>query len=109
MNEPTFDRDGYPTDETLDAIEAFPIKVDDPSSFLKFVREAWSDYGSIKEEWRGNGTLQVEFVTGGWSGNESIMYAIKSNVFYPLYWQSSHRGGLHVFIIPASHSNTPDK
>lgn len=98
MNKPTFDRDGYPTDETLLEIERFPHE-EGPYAFLEFVQEAWSSYGVIKGILKEDKT-RIEFVTGGWSGNEMIMSSIQANVFYPLYWQSSHRGGLHVFEIP---------
>jgi hypothetical protein len=40
----------------------------------------------------------VEFVTGGWSGNEDCLGALRSNVMiFALYWESSHRGGMEVY------------
>lgn len=101
MNEPTFDRDGYPTDETLLEIEQFPHE-EGPYAFLEFVQKVWSDYGVIRGI-PGEDKTRIEFVTGGWSGNESIIQSMERNIFFPLHWQSSHRGGLHVFEIPLNH------
>lgn len=99
MNEPTFDKNGYPTDETLREIEIFSWHGKGPYAFLEFVQKAWSDYGVIREIPKED-RIRVEFATGGWSGNESIIQSMERNIFFPLYWKSSHRGGLHVFEIP---------
>lgn len=100
MNEPTFDKSGYPTEETLREIELFPHERG-PHEFLEFIKEAWnSDYGMITETPTMDYSIRVQLATGGWSGNGSIIQSMQANMFYPLYWQSSYRGGLHVFEIP---------
>ena len=87
---PTFDEDGYPTPETLGAIEVWR---DDLDALLEYARDAWSSCGRVWEE---DGSLK--FATGGWSGNEDIVRSLNKNwVFWTMCWQSSHRGGLHVF------------
>jgi hypothetical protein len=97
MNEPTFDKDGYPTDETLDAIKKWPC--DDFKSLMAFCKTAWrwEDYFN---------TVQVEnelvctVHTGGWSGNESIVIALQDNMmFWALCWQQSKRGGHYIFKV----------
>ena len=87
---PTFDSDGYPSDDTETAIANWPI--DDFAGLIAFLKEAWSDYGVIR--FKGN---TMELVTGGWSGNEQLIAALRKNFFWAARWQSSHRGGLHVF------------
>lgn len=84
--------DDYPTDEQLNAIENYEVK--DFDEFMEFIRPMWhwpelflrSNYGVY--------TL----VTGGWSGNEAIIASMNRNVmFWMMYWESSNRGGRHVF------------
>ena len=73
-------------------------------ALLEFMRDAWSDYGVVRElivpDPDRDSERQVkrwEFVTGGWSGNEEIMRAFFDNpLASAMLWESSHRGGLHV-------------
>ena len=91
MKHPEFDRDGYPTDRTLKAIEEWDSKKHD--SLIEFVNEAWyyPDYITMEGG-------EIRLCTGGWSGNESLIYAMKQNrMFWLLHWYSSTRGGLHIF------------
>lgn len=100
VQHPSFDADGYPTDETESAIREWDFR--DVDGWLAYIREAWNHhYGRIWEE---NGTLKM--ATGGWSGNESITHAMRENfVLWALMWESSHRGGLVVLRMP----NDPDQ
>lgn len=94
MSGPTFGPGGYPSDETLDLIEKWPHT--DFAGLLAFVRSAWEypEYWKVRGRWH-------RVVTGGWSGNEDLIGALKSNaVFWAMYWQSSHRGGLYHFKVP---------
>ena len=51
------------------------------------------DYGHIRQ-----GTGQWIMVTGGWSGNEDIIDAMRCNtMLWMLYWCSSERGGRYIF------------
>ena len=94
VRHPAFDADGYPTDETLNAIEEWPYT--DFDGLLEYVREAWSDIGRI---WEADGDIKL--ATGGWSGNESIIGAMQQNhVFWAMAWYSSTRGGLHILRMP---------
>ena len=48
----------------------------------------------------GSPLLTRIMATGGWSGNESIIYAMRENyVLWATLWESSHRGGLEVFDV----------
>lgn len=90
-NTPEFDRDGYPTDATLDKIAEWSAM--DLGGLLEYIGEAWSDYSL----WRDDGET-VEAITGGWSGNESLIGAFHQNFMaWNMSWQLSERGGRHVF------------
>jgi hypothetical protein len=96
MTEPTFDRDGYPTEETLEAIRKWDC--DDPAgkiALLRFVQKAWSYplyFTKIAEEWHVS--------TGGWSGNEDLIRAMRKNfVFWSLTWVQERRGGHYIFEV----------
>ena len=99
MREATFDKDGYPTEETLQEIRDWPHT--DFKGLIEFVGEAWR----YPEYWRvmDYADLSVEASTGGWSGNESLISALYDNVmFWAMCWMSSKRGGHYVFKIPTS-------
>jgi len=64
------DRDGYPTDEEIERLKAWPF--DDVDGIVKFIETIWwcPDFGySVK---RG----RLRLATGGWSGNEEIIGAL---------------------------------
>jgi hypothetical protein len=82
-----------PTDVDLAKIEAWPVW--DMAGLLEFVRNIWSDYGRI---WREGSNIHL--ATGGWSGNEMIVGALKRTVFWSMCWERSERGGKHVFCLP---------
>jgi len=106
--EPSFDADGYPTEETLVAIEAW--RSDDLAACLDYARAAWhwpdwvgEDLSPAEREivMAKDGERFVRFATGGWSGNESIIAALRANlVVWGVCWRLSARGGLHIFRYP---------
>lgn len=77
------DDEGYPTDEYLDFIRGY--KPGDDVSFIDFIniiKDSWwmSEWGFILRR-RYGGKRRLELHTGGWSGNEMIIGAIKSNMY----------------------------
>jgi len=92
---PTFDSDGYPTEETEANIEKWEIT--DPTGWITYARASWNlHYGQVREE-----KDSLQFITGGWSGNESIISAMQRNyALWGLLWQLSERGGLYVLTAP---------
>lgn len=97
MTEPTFDKDGYPTEETLDAIKQWPHT--DFAGLMDFCGEAWHWPKCWERLFNGR---RIEASTGGWSGNESIINALCENEFFfwTMCWQESKRGGHYVFELP---------
>ena len=92
--EPEFDRDGYPTEETLKVISKWK---DTYPRWIEYVTKAWMWPERIREEVTDDvfseGAIVLKFSTGGWSGNESIINAMRENMYWFLFWRSSRRGG----------------
>ena len=91
MKEPEFDRGGYPTEKTLSSIEEWDNN--DLWGWLEFCRVCWKypDYVTTSDN-------VTQFITGGWSGNESVISAMENNiVLWTLSWLKSERGGLYEF------------
>lgn len=87
------DADGYPSEEELKVIETWNPQ--DFHGMMQYVYELWkyNDCGYWSQE-----SGQYSISTGGWSGNESIIWAMQSNwIWWMLYWESSKRGGHYTF------------
>jgi hypothetical protein len=89
--------DDYPSDEELKAIAAARIlSRADCKVQLDRVVELWVDYGHAIED---EGTYT--FTTGGWSGNEDLIEAVRANfILHSLCWEQSVRGGKHIYKLP---------
>jgi len=97
MTEPQFDSDGYPTDETIETVRAWSdLSFEGQVALLDYVRDAWNtDIGAVRID----AEIYV-FITGGWSGNEELIYALDDNtMFWMLCWYKSRRGGYYEFIV----------
>lgn len=101
MKTPTLDKEGYPTEETLEAIKKWDIK--DIEGCLQFISDAWYYEDGAKKVRDGIWT----FATCGWSGNESLLYAFyESMVWLMLSWQSIQLSGGFLCI---AYNNTGKK
>ena len=101
MNE-WVDDGGYPTEEFLGRIEKWDVLKGKNSALMKFIKRYWR-YSSAgfwsEKEHEGYGT-EYRISTGGWSGNEAIIEALKNNrLFWNLYWVQSRRGGDYIFEV----------
>lgn len=91
----------YPTDEELDTIEKWKFTKDhDFKQFMDYVKSVGNYWKTEAFGWRQRGrTYHVS--TGGWSGNESILAAMRGNwLFWSVCWYQSNRGGRYVFKTP---------
>jgi hypothetical protein len=103
MSEPEMDEDGYPTEETLSVVTKWE---GDFTELLKYVSKAWRYYPDYWTEKDGVSRIFEEPVrryhisTAGWSGNESLISALRRNrVFWMMHWEQSNRGGHYIFEI----------
>lgn len=87
------DEDGYPDDKELETITKW--KGDDLSGLMAFIKPLWkySDCGYWEEE------KNLYYLhTGGWSGNEDIIGAMKKNyIWWAFFWCQAERGGHYIF------------
>lgn len=89
----------YPTERQLKKITDFSILKKRPEELIGHLRALWHwpDWGFYL---KGKNVLRLELHTGGWSGNEDIVIALKKNyLFWSMFWQKSTRGGHHYFRI----------
>ena len=88
----SLDADGYPADETIDEISSY---CGDWHALLERIRPLIDDHGWIR---RDGDTWEI--ATGGWSGCESVINALKRNrLFWAECWYSMSRGGLYEFRV----------
>ena len=101
--EPTFDADHYPTDETLRLIREWSIdSMQAAADAMDFAGKAWaySKQWEMEErwddpDWPSHPKRVYRFSTGGWSGNESIVSAIEENQMLQILGAWSWRRGGH--------------
>jgi hypothetical protein len=98
------DNEYYPEESELSLIEKWDTS--DIINLLSFIEDRWwcKDWGFIKS-WdkdliHGKPIIKLELHTGGWSGNESIIYALLKNWMFKTMWYSQwNRGGHYRFEI----------
>lgn len=86
----------YPTEEALELINTFEGT---PSNLVWLLRELWYGGKEMVSATNVEDHVEVTFVTVGWSGNESLIGALNMTVFEMRFWESSHRGGKHVYRV----------
>ena len=105
-DEDPLDEDGYPTQRTLWAIEHWPF--DDQSGWFAFLRTVWhlADWGWHEADESPKDPHAKEAApvhrwhlsTAGWSGNESLVAAMRANeMLWHSSWAQSRRGGHYIF------------
>ena len=100
------DEQGYPTQEFLDYIKFCTVTKDNALSFFKEIEPYWEHGNWVWEDGRDYHDDPVKIVsisTWGWSGNESIIYAMQENfMLWTLFWVQHRRGGHYQFEIPCT-------
>ena len=99
------DEDGYPTDLACECIRAWHWS--DKAGFMSFIKNIWhlAEWGwsEVDEphDWKaGEIVRRFHVSTAGWSGNESLIRAMKENtMLWHLLWVQSRRGGHYIFEI----------
>lgn len=102
----------YPTPEALARIETWSYH--DLAGALDFVKDIWHwpDFAShdLRPEEAAvvhaePGERYLRLATGGWSGNESIIAAMRANtMLHAMTWRLRSIGGLHIYRYPADRS-----
>ena len=100
MKSPEFNKDGYPTNNTLDIVKNWKIRnQQDYDNLIEFLKNGWT-----YPEYFGNIVIDEDhgecicISTAGWSGNESFISALEENcMFWAIGWVESRRGGHYKF------------
>lgn len=67
----------------------------DYHGMMAFVHDLWE---FVERGWEQDGDIYI-LITSGWSGNEDLIGAMQENfLFWSFHWESSTRGGKHVFF-----------
>ena len=93
------DENNYPDEESLKRIKEWDILEQGIQGLLDLVYENtnWADRQIYQS---GKRVIRYEYHTGGWSGNEDVINALRHNyLFWALYWQRHNVGGHYYFKI----------
>lgn len=98
------DEDGYPTEAALGKIANWDYN--DSDGWFNFIKELWhlKSWGWTEideiDEVLNRPVKRYYISTAGWSGNESIIFAMQeNNILWHLHWYSSRRGGHYIFNV----------
>lgn len=90
----------YPTEKQLSEIASWDNGARGATALIEYLRSVW-----YIPKWglkvSGKRVVRLELHTGGWSGNEQIIGALRKSWFWLFFWQKSERGGHHYFTVPA--------
>lgn len=103
------DSDGYPTEEALEHLERFTGTPAEYVAFAEslFVNGAGVQVEDLDDRWN-HGMKRVSFVTGGWSGCESVISVIEGSMFSFRFAREWRSGGYWAYEIHSSQwDNSP--
>jgi len=93
------DDNNYPDEESLKQIKEWDILTQGIEGLLNLIEDNtnWADRQISRT---GKRVIRYEYHTGGWSGNEDVIGALRHNfLFWSMYWERSTRGGHYYFRI----------
>ncbi len=93
------DKDNYPDEISLEEIKGWNVLEKGFEGLLNLIEENtnWADRQIARA---GKHVIRYMYHTGGWSGNEDVINAMKQNhLFWSLTWMKSTRGGHYYFKI----------
>lgn len=96
------DADGYPTAEALRGISVWtgtPRELVDDVLVPLFRAYGTVEVTDALLSW-GPRVKRVRLSTGGWSGNEDAINALKDGFFWFAWWTTTRRGGHYTFDVP---------
>lgn len=98
--------DGYPNDDRVAEIAMVSIRRADewlrdvlPSAILSLPC-GHAEVEDAVERWSDRPVKRISISTGGWSGCESIIYAVLEHPVMRRRLVTEHRGGHYVFVVP---------
>lgn len=93
---PFEESDGSPTEDTLALISRWEYG-DGWTSLMEYITPYFSKWGRVTYR---ESDKVYEMATGGWSGNEDIILALKGNMlFWHTAWVMTARGGYYEFEV----------
>lgn len=93
------DSDGYPEEEELQTIREWPYELGF-HDLMAYVKERWWSANWGWTTYQDGDKTHHLISTGGWSGNEEIVSALKNNrMFWMINWKMSRSGGHYQFIV----------
>lgn len=93
----------YPDERALEYIDEYDVTLAPATELWRFIEGTWNDqYGLFNKvsSFDGAEGTFIHMSTGGWSGNEEIIQAMRNNKwFWATQWVQSKRGGHYVFEV----------
>lgn len=95
----SLDVNGYPDEQSLKDIKSWDILNKGVLGLLDLV-ESNTQWADRQIERSGKNVIRYVYHTGGWSGNEDVIDALRHNIlFWPLFWKKHTVGGHFYFRI----------
>ncbi|MFA5049033.1 MAG: hypothetical protein WC516_08470 [Patescibacteria group bacterium] len=98
------DEQEYLTDERLETIKNWDVMTTGAKPLVEYVISIWhyGDWGyklykSKDHLFKKERVTKLQLHTGGWSGNEQVIEALRQNLMFWVCWQKSMRGGHYWF------------
>ncbi len=93
------DENNYPDEESLTQIREWDILTQGIEGLLNLIEEN-TNWADRQIERSGKNVIRYVYHTGGWSGNEEVIDALRHNfIFWSMFWTRHDTGGHYYFRI----------